>query len=197
LGLAISRRLAAQMHGELSLTSTVGEGSTFTLTLPAADAERPAVVEADGDAGDGQAPQRPLTVLNIEDNEVNRKLVAAMLRQRPAVTLIDAPTGTDGLAAIAEHRPDVVLLDLHLPDMSGLDVLRRVMAEDPDDGPAVAVVSADAHLDQINTALALGAADYLTKPIDLPTLLAFIDAVADTFTPPTTGARADHAAGST
>ena len=113
--------------------------------------------------------------MHIEDNLINQQLIEAALRRRSNVELHTASTGEQGLATVAALSPDLVLLDLHLTDMVGGDVLRQLKTADEFPVPAVVVVSADANLEQINTIIALGADHYLTKPLDLEALYAVID----------------------
>jgi DNA-binding response OmpR family regulator len=114
------------------------------------------------------------TVVNIEDDPVNRLLVERVLARRPHVVLRAAATGEEGLASIAEHRPDLVLLDLDLPDMHGTDVLRR-LGEQAGPRPRVVVITADATAEQVSQVLAFDVAQYLTKPFAVADLLAVID----------------------
>ena len=115
----------------------------------------------------------------IEDNETNIEVMRGILAQRPQVQLEVSVTGLDGMAAIRTHRPHLVLLDMHLPDISGLELLRHLKG-DPDFGSIpVIVVSADALGQQIEAAQAAGASRYLTKPVDVAELLAAIDELLD------------------
>ena len=123
-----------------------------------------------------EAAQGSGTVLYIEDNPSNVRLFERVLRQRrPGVTLLSASAGESGLALAVSHTPDLIFLDLHLPDTHGEDVLRR-LSEDPRtrDIP-VAVLSADATLIENRRLLAAGAVAYLTKPLDVLRLLELLD----------------------
>lgn len=117
------------------------------------------------------------TVLYVEDNPTNVLLVERVLALRPAVQLLVATRGEAGFELALSGRPDLILLDLHLPDMSGEDLLSRLQAEPFTRHIPVVVVSADAMADNIARLRAAGAADYLTKPFDLGELLAVVDAV--------------------
>jgi signal transduction histidine kinase/CheY-like chemotaxis protein len=174
LGLAVSRQLAEAMSGAIRVDSTPGVGSTFTLELPVAAAPEaspgapppPAAGAPDGIAG---------VVLYIEDNLANVQLVERVVDLRPRARLLSAMQGLLGLDLAREHRPDLILLDLHLPDVSGEDVLRR-LGDDPRtrDIPVV-VLSADATPREIERLRATGARAYLTKPFDVRELLALLD----------------------
>jgi len=123
-------------------------------------------------------PSAPLTVLYIEDNPSNLQLVERVLRRRPAVRLISAMRPQLGLDLAAEHDPGLLLLDLHLPDMSGQEVLRRLRAEPRTARVPVAILSADARPSLIRDLLDRGVRAFLTKPLDVRELLGLVDAVA-------------------
>ena len=176
LGMALSRRLAEAMGGGLDATSAVGEGTEFRLRLPAAD---PVLDLMGTDGGTDPAAlgtDTAGTVLYVEDSRTNAKLVERVLRRRPAVTVLHAPDGTRGLEWALRDRPDLVLLDLGLPDLPGSEVLRR-LREDPRTATIpVVVVSADATPDRVGVLLDAGADDYLSKPFDIDSLLGVVDA---------------------
>jgi len=178
IGLVVSQRLAELMGGSLTAHSTAGQGSSFILSLPRAVALISPGSEVDADAA--AAPEYHQRIVHyVEDNETNIEVMRGVLSRRPQVRLDVSLTGLEGLAAIRAARPDLVLLDMHLPDIDGLELLRLLKA-DPDtaDIPVVAV-SADALSSQIRSALDAGAQQYLTKPISVTELLAVIDAVLD------------------
>jgi len=178
LGLAIARRLVENMGGTITLESTLGEGSSFTVTLmaaPGGEAEAPEDREAIG-LSDGAATDGTGTVLYIEDNPANQELVRQLVQRRPGVRLVCATLGGDGLDAARAQVPDLILLDLQLPDMDGLEVARRLRADgDTRDIPIVAV-SAHSSPDDIERGLSEGLDGYLTKPVRLQELLREIDA---------------------
>ncbi|HEY2958146.1 MAG TPA: ATP-binding protein, partial [Actinomycetota bacterium] len=132
LGLPLSKRLAEAMGGTLGLATAEGEGTTFWVELPLSEGP---VQRADRQRRDGSAPTGQevhaqeaapsLTVLYVEDNLSNLQLVERVLGRRPSVRLITAMRPQLGLDLAGEHHPDLVLLDLHLPDMPGQEVLRR------------------------------------------------------------------------
>jgi CheY-like chemotaxis protein len=104
------------------------------------------------------------------------RLIERLFIERTTLRLISAMQGRLGLALAREHRPDLILADLHLPDMSGEDVLREIQTDPELKETPVIIVSADATPGQIKRLLAAGARDYITKPIDVPQLLHSIDA---------------------
>ena len=118
-------------------------------------------------------------MLYIEDNETNIEIMRAMLSQRPQVELSVAMTGSDGLAAARRLMPDLVLLDLDLPDINGIAVLHEIRADLRLGHTPVIVVSAYAQSDQVANAFDAGATDYVAKPLQLDTLLSAIDKELD------------------
>lgn len=126
------------------------------------------------------AGERPRgTVLCVEDDPTSRLLVERVVARRPRMTLATAATGEEGLALAFENPPDVVLLDLRLPDLPGDEVLRRLKGRPETAASCVIVLSAEAHALRRDELLAAGADDYLTKPIDVTRLLEILDAVVE------------------
>ncbi|MGH7506491.1 MAG: ATP-binding response regulator, partial [Longimicrobiales bacterium] len=177
LGLALSKRLVEAMGGQLNVTSQVGIGTTFTIDLPKADSplERMAL-EAEATVSPAPSTRRAVTVLYVEDNLANLALIETILLMRPNVTLISALQGQLGLDLAWEHEPDVILLDLHLPDVPGQEVLRRLRVDQRTRATPVIVISADATDVRIDTLARMGAQAYLTKPLDVDRFLATLDA---------------------
>ncbi|HEV8616732.1 MAG TPA: ATP-binding protein [Methylomirabilota bacterium] len=173
LGLTLSKRLLEAMGGTMQVESQVDVGSTFTLDLALAEAVDaiPMAVEPPS----AVAPGSGGLVLYIEDNLSNFRLVERVLERRPRMRLLPAIQGRLGLDLAREHQPDLILLDLHLPDLPGEEVLRRLLAEPRTREIPVVVVSADATPGQIERLRAAGARDYLTKPLDVRQLLTVID----------------------
>lgn len=124
------------------------------------------------------AVETDATVLHVEDNPVNVKLVERVLARRPRVRLLTAPTAAAGLRLAANERPDIVLLDLHLPDASGGEFLRRLRADPATSDVAVVVVSADAASERDESLAAFRVREHLTKPIDIGRLLELVDDLA-------------------
>ena len=174
IGLVISQRLAELMGGSLRAHSVAGQGSAFILTLPCS--VDPDTVRSDLDAlTPAPAEYHRRLVHYVEDNETNVEVMRGILAQRPQVEMQVSITGLDGLAAIRARRPDLILLDMHLPDISGMELLRH-FKQDPLIGAVpVVVVSADALTQQIEAAFEAGATHYLTKPVSVSELLGVVD----------------------
>jgi PAS domain S-box-containing protein len=168
LGLSLSRHLARAMCGELALECSGPEGSVFRVDLrPAADPlAEPAAVIARSRPGAAESLSAG-TLLYVEDNLANLALVETILRPRPHWRLIPALQGGLGLELAAEHAPDVVLLDLNLPDMPGREVLNRLRADPRTAHIPVVVISADATSRTVEALTAAGADAFLTKPLDV------------------------------
>ncbi len=174
LGLTLSRALVAGMGGSMGMDSTPGEGTTFWFELSQAEAPAERAPEV-GAAAAVEGTGRSGTVLYIEDNLSNFRLIERALERLGEVRLLPAMLGQLGLDLAREHRPDVILLDLHLPDIAGEEVLARLVAEPATRQIPVVILSADASSSQADRLLASGARAYLTKPIDVLAFLGLVD----------------------
>jgi signal transduction histidine kinase/ActR/RegA family two-component response regulator len=170
LGLVVTKGLVEAMGGQIGVSSELGVGTTFTVDLPDTD--------ADGVVGGRRSPA-PATagdVLYIDDTEENLQLIESLLTElRPGLALRTAMNGLDGSLLAENRRPDVVLLDLNLPDISGEEVMRRLRARTQTGDVPVIVLSADSTSRNINRLLEAGADAYLTKPVNVPQFLDVLD----------------------
>jgi PAS domain S-box-containing protein len=176
LGLALCQRLIQAMQGTIGVNSTLGNGSTFWLELPQAQSPLktlPATTTSGLPGMRGEEESR--RILYIEDNFSNVTLVDQMLAERPALELMTAMQGRVGLDLARQHSPDLILLDLHLPDMPGWQVLAQLKSDHLTREIPVVVISADATAPQIKRLLSAGARAYLTKPLDIPEFFRVID----------------------
>jgi signal transduction histidine kinase/ActR/RegA family two-component response regulator len=180
LGLALSRDLMQSMGGTLDVSSLPGKGSTFWFDLPgAAPATIDQTTPEDAELLALRGYPSPKRVLYVEDMVENVRLVEQILTRRPSVILIPAMLAGVALDLAREHHPDLVLLDLHLPDMPGEQLITLMRAEPDIRDIPVVVLSADAtqhHIDRLHTA---GVAAYLTKPIAVRELLRTLDGLLD------------------
>ena len=174
LGLALSKGLTAAMNGTLEVESTSAGGSTFVLALDAA----PAGVTTHGPEPEAPAPvddgAHRHKLLCVEDDVSNLKLIEQIFAGRP-FDLLTAVQGSIGLELAHQHRPDLIVLDLNLPDLDGDEILRRLRDDPATAGIPVVIVSADATQRQVERLLGLGAVAYVTKPIDVGELLRVVD----------------------
>jgi len=176
VGLTLSKHLVEHMGGEFTVRSELGVGSVFSVELGAA-------VAPDASATTTTSPEPSVSpgvvrVLHVEDNQANLELVEQVLTRRAGIELQSAMDGSLALELAHRHRPDLILLDLHLPDMLGTEVLDRLQGDPATADIPVVVVSADATPTQVERLRAAGVAAYLTKPIDVRQLLDVVALVA-------------------
>ncbi len=184
IGLAIVRTLVERMGGTVQTSSTPGKGSVFEVWLR--DGERLQSVPV-ADAAEAAPPRpstaglgRPARLLYIEDNPVNMLIVQELLSRRPDLLLDTAVDGLGGLRQAAQQRPDLILVDMQLPDVDGHEVLRRLRADAATAAIPCIAVSANALPEDIQRARNAGFADYWTKPLDLQRFMQAIDAMFGT-----------------
>jgi CheY-like chemotaxis protein len=173
LGLALTSELLAAMSGHIGADSAPGVGSTFWIELPLSSETSTARSHPHGPDTPDPGPSR--TVLYIEDSPENVVLVERVLARRAHTRLISATDGRSGLELAAEHLPDLILLDLGLPDIPGIVVLEQLRARQQTASIPVVVISGDAAVERSNEVMSLGAAGFLRKPFDLSALVALLD----------------------
>jgi CheY-like chemotaxis protein len=177
----LSRRLAEAMGGKLDVTSELGRGSTFWIELPVVEGpvERYTRLHSSSDeepTTEIVLSDRPYRkVLYIEDNLANLRLIERILDPMTDIELITSMQGRLGLELAREHQPSIVLLDLHLPDITGDEVLLRLRDDPVTASIPVVIVSADATSGHVQRLLNAGASAYLTKPINVAELRKLLD----------------------
>jgi PAS domain S-box-containing protein len=178
IGLVVTHRLVQLMGGTLDVESRPGIGSCFTVSLPAAPAQGGAAAASRADQGSQAAPPGATrTVMYAEDNPMNVELVREVLSLRADVRLVIARNGREALALARSERPELVLMDMHLGDMTGLAV-KAQLDRDPAfaNVPCIAL-SADAMPEPIEAAKVAGFRAYLTKPLEVGAFLRTVDEV--------------------
>ena len=178
IGLVVSKRLVELMEGEIGVESTVGVGSRFWVELTLASEPLPAVGPCE--------PPAPLvthllqgtelhTLLYVEDNQANMQLVEQLIARRSDMRLLTAGNGMLGIEMARSHRPEVILMDVNLPGISGIQAL-GILREDPATAQIpVLAISASAMPHDIKKGLEAGFLRYLTKPIKVNEFLDALD----------------------
>jgi CheY-like chemotaxis protein len=177
LGLSLSKSLVEVMGGTIDFVSQLDLGSTFYVNMVAAE---PLTLSSEvlTELNTIQGETGRMKIVYIEDNSPNIVLMRHVIATMPEWTLYVAETGRRGIELISEKMPDVVLLDLDLPDMGGAEVLRILRADEGLEGLRILVVSADATPSRINSLLASGADEYVSKPFDVKDLVTRIASCA-------------------
>jgi len=181
VGLAVVRALVERMGGHIQASSQPDVGSRFALRLPVAAAH---AADAPSDAAARPCPRGPALphqgartghVLYVEDNAVNALLVQELVRSHAGLTIEIAPTGLGGVERALQRTPDLILIDMQLPDISGAEVLARLKAATATARVPCIALSANALPEDAERALAQGFVEYWTKPIDVADFLAALD----------------------
>jgi PAS domain S-box-containing protein len=172
LGLSLCKGLVQAMGGVITAESEPGTGSTMRVQLDGAQEPAGEATARNGLAVASTGPSRESrTIVYIEDNLSNVRLVEQLLARVSGVRLIAAKQGKLGIDLVHRHDPDLILLDLHLPDLHGREVLEQLKGDPATASIPVVILSADASPAQLERLCAAGAAGYLTKPIDVQSLL--------------------------
>jgi len=183
IGLVITKRLVEMMGGEIGVDSRPGEGCTFWVEMVEMEPLQTPPDLAATDAGLEEAPDSPLqdsqthchTLLYVEDNPANLRLMQQVLAPRSDIRLISTGEPLVGLALARSERPDLIMLDINLPGMSGFEVLKQLQAQADTCNIPVLAITANAMPEDVERGLAAGFLAYLTKPIDLTRLQTEID----------------------
>ena len=177
IGLIITKNLIKLMNGSIGIQSKPGEGSTFWIDLPLDHS----IDKANEDKKDHYNEiskadtKHNHSILYIEDNPSNLRLMAQLLRQRPHIKLLDALEPGIGIKLAIQEKPDLILLDINLPGMNGYEALEQLKKHKDTNNIPVIAVSANAMPQDITKGEAAGFNDYITKPINTTTLLETID----------------------
>lgn len=175
LGLALSKTLVEAMGATLEVQSEYGKGSVFTICFRPSAIVREDVQENHSDSNNliflDFENSDFFKILLIEDNIVNLRYVSKVVEKMPHVTLISAKEGGIGIEMARAHNPDLILLDLDLPDLHGHDVLRSLRSDEKTKATRIVVMSAETNPHIIEVILASGANEFVTKPVDVNSLI--------------------------
>lgn len=183
IGLVITRRLIELMGGRIEVSSTAGQGSVFSIWLPACAAPKSATLLPQSLQRTAAGLLRPRRLLYIEDNPANAELLRGLLEQELAYALSLAANAERGLELLRSLRPHLLLVDIDLPDISGIEVCRRVRADPRTAKLPLIALSANAMAEDIQQALDAGFDRYHTKPLNFQALLKDVDELLNRPTP--------------
>ena len=187
LGLALTKHLVEAMGGEIGVQSEPGSGTTFSIVLARAAIDvAPQRLRSGRNAVPPRGSAEEHCVLYVEDNLATIGLMEDVFKMRPSIRLITAMQGSLALDLARQHKPGLIILDVHLPDMSGDDVLKQLQNDPETAAIPVVMFSADATERQAERFLGLGARRYIVKPAKVPEFLAMLD---EMLTPSPIGAR--------
>lgn len=179
IGLTIAKQLVEAMNGKIDFKSTKGRGSTFWIELPVSNHRilKAKTTEEEDNCSKNHATKCTGNVLYIEDNSANATLMSVILDSIPGIKLEITDTAELGLTIAYQTLPDLILMDIQLPGMSGHEALAELKSNDNTKNIPVIAVSADAIPYEIKKGLDAGFLDYITKPFDVPALIAKISEV--------------------
>jgi CheY-like chemotaxis protein len=180
IGLVVAQRLVQLMGGDIGADSALGVGSEFWVSMPLTTAPRQDTSPCDAvlaPTAQMPDPQHVLrTVLHVEDNPANLELVEQVIARRTDIRLLSVADASLGIEFARVYQPDVVLMDINLPGLSGTDAMRILRSDPSTSHIPVVALSANAVPRDIQTCLDAGFFDYVTKPFKVQRLLAALDA---------------------
>jgi len=182
IGLVVAKRLVELMGGTIGADSTVGAGTTFWIELSLTDA--PMLAAGGAEPATPARPELPVgatprTVLYVEDNPANLELVEQLIARRPELRLLSAAEGAIGVEFARAYQPDVVLMDINLPGISGIEAMKILRADPSTAHIPIIALSANAVPHDIEKGLKAGFFNYLTKPIKVNQFMDALDVALD------------------
>lgn len=178
IGLVITKKLIDMMGGNLELESDINRGSTFTLILPKEDQNNISIVDKNKkeiEFRDKSSDNLSLKIVYIEDNLTNTRLMQNIINLQENWTLLTAITAEEGIQVSQVIKPDIILMDINLPKMSGIEAFHHIKTIGSLKNIPVIAVSAGAMQENIEQAMDAGFTDYITKPIDIKTTIRTIN----------------------